>query len=153
MSEKSSDGVHFTTLTPIKANNKGSRYTVTDNQPFLEDVNYYRIKSIDLSGKTELTNIKAVKIDNKANQIAVFPTVLQKGDPLSIWNIPIPSGNGLNGRFEVYLFDNQGRNVGHQTLINRSNQWALPNLSNGVYFYSIRSSKNEVVKTGKLMVL
>ena len=144
--EKSTDGVVFTTFKTVKANNKASRYEVIDENPILNGVNYYRIKSLEVSGKTALTNVKSVKMEQKGDLIAVFPTVLQNGGPLSI--------NLQSGTPTFQLFDNQGRVVLTQRLTNLSNQLILPNLSSGIYFYSIRESVgNQLVKNGKLMVL
>jgi hypothetical protein len=143
--EKSSDAINFSTLTQVKSKNKAAVYKAIDTHPTLEGVNYYRIKSVDLSGKMELTDIKSVKIGIKSNQVSVYPTVLPNGTPLSI--------NVQEANFTFYLFDAQGRNVLSQKLNNQNNQLTLSNLGNGIYFYSIRETGNRVVRNGKLMVL
>jgi photosystem II stability/assembly factor-like uncharacterized protein len=143
--EKSTDGVNFATLAKEKAGNKANRYAVIDPHPSLEGVNYYRVKSVELSGKMEYTNIKSVSINQKSTIVQVFPTVLQSNGLINI------SSNEGNQQF--YILDNQGRVVMNQKLRNRQNQLNVPNLPSGVYFYAIQKSNNVVVKSGKLMVL
>ncbi|MBL7817054.1 MAG: T9SS type A sorting domain-containing protein [Saprospiraceae bacterium] len=143
--EKSTDGHHFTKLQTVKAFNKASIYSVIDERPVYDGINYYRVKSIDAAGKSELTTIKSVKIEQKGHFVSVYPTVLQNGTPLSIQLV--------NENQTFYLFDSQGRNLVVQKLNSLSNQVLLPNLSNGVYYFSIKDEKQRLIKNGKLMMM
>jgi hypothetical protein len=143
--EKSYDGQNFTTMTTVKANNKASQYTISDKLPLFGLPNYYRIKSVELSGKTEWTKIKSVVLSNQLHVVSVYPTLLTKGSLLTIQNEVIDR--------QFFLFDNQGRVVWQQKLGGQIEQLSLPTLPNGVYHFTIRERSQQVVKTGKLMVL
>jgi hypothetical protein len=143
--EKSYDGIHFSQFATVKANNKASRYAALDNQPVFGVPNYYRIKSVELDGKTALTTIKTVLLNSKLQVVNVYPTMLNNGGVLNVQN-------DVADR-QLYLFDHQGRIVFQQKLTNQNSQLTLPTLPNGVYHYAIRERNQSVVKSGKLMVL
>ncbi|MBL7817300.1 MAG: T9SS type A sorting domain-containing protein [Saprospiraceae bacterium] len=142
--ERSLDGVHFSTIQTVKANNKASRYQLIDKNP-QEGINYYRIKSNASTGKAEYTAIKSITIDSKGKSIAVYPTLLHRNDPLSI--------STPEGSYEVVVYDSKGQVLWQQKLTSTVQQVNIPMLSSGVYVYVIQESKGQKVKTGKLMVL
>ena len=71
--ERSADGKDFAPAGVVKANtNPSSVYNWVDEQP-LSGVNFYRIHTVDLNGKTTYTQIVKVEISNVAYSIGVFP--------------------------------------------------------------------------------
>jgi photosystem II stability/assembly factor-like uncharacterized protein len=142
--EKSTDGIQFSTLTQVKARNKGSNYAAWDN-PLLEGINYYRIKSVDKSGKTEQTSIKSVAMAHKSKLVVVFPTTILRGGLLNV--------NTDVEKAQFYLIDNQGKVLMTQTMTHPTNQLAMPTVPSGLYHYVIRTNNNQIIKNGKLLLL
>lgn len=62
--QRSSDGIHFTTIGKVKAAGTSSilrNYTFTDAKPVY--LNHYRLNQLDLDGRSSLSNILYVKCD------------------------------------------------------------------------------------------
>jgi hypothetical protein len=79
--EKSLDGTSFNKLatTPATANGGHSAsYQVTDSIP-ADSYNYYRVKSIDISGKTAYSDVVEVLITKANPQITVYPNHIIAG--------------------------------------------------------------------------
>ena len=73
--EKSIDGTHFTTMTiqAATANGGGSAvYVAADVKP-VEGYNYYRVKSVDINGKTEYTTVVKVLMGTIKQDITIYP--------------------------------------------------------------------------------
>ncbi len=72
--EHSPDGVHFTTLTTIKSKADSDtvrKYSIIDNSPF-NGANYYRLKQVDIDGKT--TTLPTIQVNFGSGQSpAVYP--------------------------------------------------------------------------------
>ena len=89
--------------------------------------------------------VTAVSTPQTASDIAVFPTILHIGTPLSI--------NGSNGTSTLQIFDLQGRTVLTEAITTANHHLQMPTLTSGIYVYAIREKNNQLVKQGKLMVL
>lgn len=89
--ERSGDGDRFTPLATITANS-GNEYTYNDNKP-LSGMNYYRIKTTDLSGKDAYSKV-------------VFTSV-KNSDLFTAEAYPNP----VRDKFTVKVFGNQGSNA------------------------------------------
>jgi hypothetical protein len=70
--ERSTDGVNFTALGTVAATNAGN-YAYTDNSVPPDDKIFYRVKAIDVSGKTTLTPIVVVTRAQSQDAINVTP--------------------------------------------------------------------------------
>jgi hypothetical protein len=70
--DRSIDGVHFTALATVAATNAGN-YAYTDNSAPLIDKIFYRVKAIDITGKTTLTPIVVVTRAQSQDAISVTP--------------------------------------------------------------------------------
>lgn len=104
--EKSTDGIHFTKMntTPVSGNNNGgsSTYNWLDVHP-VTGVNYYRVRSISLSGNKAYSNIVKVIIGKEASSIVVSPNPVKNGIiNLQLNNIPA-------GIYTARLFNNLGQ--------------------------------------------
>lgn len=78
--ERSNDTKEWKKLGFITANNSASNYEFWDNQP-LNGVNYYRLKSLDLDGTYEYSNIVIITLDRKENIIGdVSPNPISRGN-------------------------------------------------------------------------
>jgi len=60
--ERSTDGLHFSQLPPVKAlNQPANSYTITDNNP-VAGINYYRLQQYDLDGRVTFSKIVRVNV-------------------------------------------------------------------------------------------
>jgi subtilisin-like proprotein convertase family protein len=77
--EKSLDGNSFSKAATIAAsNNRAGIYNWLD-QKAVTGYNYYRIRSVDLDGKTMLTQIVKVLTGNAAMEISIYPNPITNG--------------------------------------------------------------------------
>lgn len=70
--ERSADGVNFTLLNTIPAQNRDHNYSYTDQQP-LSSGNYYRLSQTDVGGRTTYYSILLVKMNGNAKSISISP--------------------------------------------------------------------------------
>jgi photosystem II stability/assembly factor-like uncharacterized protein len=142
--EKSVDGIDFFTLRRTNANNKTSRYEVIDPNPKLNANNYYRIKSVEKSGKIEYTNIEVIRINRNINFVNVYPTALRNGKTLFV--------DTENDNQNITIFDTQGKIIFTQNINKGINQLTLPTTSMGFCFYSVSDENKKLVKSGKIFI-
>jgi len=107
--EKSTDGNQFTNLavTAAKANGGHSaNYLVTDTHP-VQGYNYYRIKSVDINGKTAYSNIVKVMIGagNDKQEISVYPNPVVNGI------IHLQLNNQPEGNYGIRLLNKSGQTI------------------------------------------
>ncbi len=75
----------FTTIATVNATNSSrNAYTYTDNESIAENVIYYRLKTVDVDGKTSISNVIAVKYNSTITGISIYPNPAQ--DMLTITN-------------------------------------------------------------------
>ena len=76
--QHSIDNMNFKSISSIKANGNSigiSSYKITDENPDLYSINYYRIKQVDLDGHFQYSITKEVSFNNiqSTNKLRVFP--------------------------------------------------------------------------------
>src|SRR5690606_16899267 len=77
--EKSVDGNTFSKAATVAASNiNGGKYQWLDQAP-ASGYNYYRIRSVDMDGKTSLTQIVKVNIETSIGNISVYPNPITNG--------------------------------------------------------------------------
>jgi hypothetical protein len=81
--DRSTDGVNFSAIGNVAATNAGN-YQYTDNTASGNDKLYYRVKSIDISGKIEYTPTVAVTLNQKQSIITATPNPFQDDLQLQI---------------------------------------------------------------------
>jgi len=105
--ERSADGIHFTSISNIKASNNGSQlnnYSVFDDKP-LTGNNFYRIKATDKNGKVNYTFIVSVNINGGKINITVQPNPVQN----RVLNVQL---NNLSaGSYTALLYNSAGQQV------------------------------------------
>ncbi len=131
--QRSVDGSHFTTIGNIKGNgtkNSESYYQYTDNLMSIEksttNILYYRLNQVDFDGKSSLSEIKIVKLEEVNNEINVYPN--PTNNVLNISFTPQSSSVVMN------LYDITGNIIKNVTTLNSNNQIDLSELNNGIYF-------------------
>jgi Secretion system C-terminal sorting domain len=149
--EKSGNGTQFTNLSATPATANGGRsasYQVTDAHP-AAGYNYYRIKSIDLNGRTEYTGVVKVFIGKGKQEIIIYP------NPVIDGAITIQLNNMPAGKYAVKLLNNLG-----QKLLDKIIQHAEgssselitvdKNMPHGIYQLEITEPNKEMI-TNKLL--
>ncbi len=137
--ERSENGSSFTTIgfLPSKSGNSGSTQTLSYN--FLDNtaspnVNFYRLKQVDIDNKVTYSNIIKIDLSNALNNISVYPNPAH--DKVTI--------AGLSGNITLQLYNSTGQLVKEQKNAVQQPALNISNLPNGVYQLIIIS-----VNTGK----
>jgi hypothetical protein len=105
--EKSADGNTFNTIGNVTAAANGSaetHYSKQDENPVTGN-NFYRIKSIDRSGKAQYSPTVKVFTGNKKAGISVYSSLLQNN------MINLQFTNQASGKYNVQLISNNGQVV------------------------------------------
>ncbi len=101
--EKSLDGRVFSKIATVLADNKnGGKYQWLDQTP-VSGLNYYRIRSVDLDGKTSLTQIVKVKTENSSGSISVYP------NPIAHGTLNVQLANQPEGIYHLRLLNPVGQ--------------------------------------------
>jgi hypothetical protein len=130
--EKSANGTTFTKAGRVQATGVTS-YNFNDANPF-DGSSYYRVKSVDKSGKTTYTKVMPVTIDNIAtSSLAVYP------NPLKGKTFQVQISNKAAGTYTLQLISNSGQQLYTQTIsynggIATYNVQLNNNLASGIYF-------------------
>src|SRR4029078_3413955 len=103
--EKSVNGTQFISLAVKEASANGSRsaiYVSTDFSP-VEGYNYYRVKSVDVNGKTEYTGVVKVLMGTIKQDIMIYP------NPITDGVIHLQLMNQPEGRYGIRLLNKLGQ--------------------------------------------
>lgn len=130
--EKSYDGINFRRIATIAAagTSYGSKhYSYADTEP-LSEINYYRIRSVDLDGTHAYTNIVTVKVPGAKQDLIVSGNPFRESVVVRLVK-PVQQGG------QVRLYDINGRNLLTMNLIKGQQQvhMVLPGIkpAAGVY--------------------
>jgi Secretion system C-terminal sorting domain len=144
--ERSYDGRTFATIGTIKPNNTltAQLYTFTDKGP-LSIIQYYRLKMVDLDGKTTYSKIVSVSnIDRGVNKLKIYPSVVS--DNLTVETT-------LNDAATLKIVDVLGKVVLSKTIV-ASNSISTDVLSIHVLpngFYTVVIENKEIRLTEKFI--
>ncbi len=133
--EKSFDGNDFKKIATIAAASNSTTlksYQYTDESLLLEN-NYYRLRSVDLDGKTSLSKTVLIKNNAPAQFIVI------NGNPFTT-NISLRLGQKTNSNGVLTLLDFNGRSIASKLLPKSSQSiiFELPaTLANGMYFLRV----------------
>ena len=75
--ERSTDGQTWSKLGFVGAKNLPSEYQYFDQNPKLNEVNYYRLCTVDIDGKKEFSKIVSVKMNEVRSPIKIYPSVTE----------------------------------------------------------------------------
>jgi len=132
--EKSINGTQFTTLAVKEATANGGRsasYSITDVNP-VEGYNYYRVKSVDVNGKAEFTNVVKVQMGSMKQDITIYP------NPITDGMIHLQLMNQPAGTYGVRLLNKLGQVILSRKISHAEGssteliQWDF-NLAHGMY--------------------
>jgi ELWxxDGT repeat protein len=141
--ERSVDAKNYTVVGSKRASNQlQNGYTATDELSAIQGkkIVYYRIKQVDKDGKSALSNIQTLKLDDKL--IQVYPTMV--GSTLSVVN-----EGASNASIQFYNAD--ARLVLQYALRKGANHLEVGNLASGMYFYKVITNGQLEIGAGKIV--
>jgi subtilisin-like proprotein convertase family protein len=101
--EKSLDGITFEKISILLiSNSHNGKYQWLDQNPS-DGYNYYRIKSVDLDGKTTMSAIAKVLVDKGIGTISVYP------NPITNGVVNLQMGNQPEGVYGIRLLNPVGQ--------------------------------------------
>ena len=116
---------------------------ISNIQPLTSNL-YYRLRQVDFDGKSTLSEIRVININQ----------------PTSNWNIyPNPTSNDLhietttNEKLNVQLFDVTGKQIMESILLTNTTNINTSSLNEGMYFVRITNVDGVDVKTQKVAVV
>ncbi|GGG29402.1 PKD-like domain-containing protein [Pontibacter amylolyticus] len=137
----SSDAKNFRVLgfveSKVNTTSLKQLYTFVDKENGKQGVRYYRLKQVDLDGKSEIFNIKAVHFDVvSANKVKAYPNPFHSEVELSI-------DAELDGELQITVTTATGQQLLQRTVqvakgTNIEKLTLDPNLPRGVYIISTR---------------
>ncbi len=142
--ERKTDKGFEAVATVAAANHEsGSAYSYTDKNTF-KGISQYRLKMIDIDGKSAYSIIKSVKAASAVSDFTVFPNPSFGNTKISVTDV--------NENNDVQLIDNAGRIVKTVSMSNKSSIELL-NLQKGIYLVRIINKSNGDFVTKKLTVV
>ena len=143
--QRSANGTSFTTISEVtaKGSNSSQVYQVMDAAP-VSGNNYYRIRSVPVSGSHILSNVAMVNMGDMESSISIFP------NPIENNQINIRFKTIEEGRYTFVVFDLQGRplerqTIEHKTGMNYHNAVLKNKLPIGMYYLRVENSKTNYV--------
>lgn len=144
--QRGTDIYNFETIGEVEAKGSNSAYTFTDPSPQLGNI-FYRLKLRNAEGAFVYSNLATVTFP-KPLDLSIQPTLARHFFDLKVKKVQ-------GEKVSMVLFDSAGRKV-------LQSEWAADNqapfekrlytnsLSNGVYFFQVRSGEQEA--SGKIVV-
>ncbi len=104
--ERSNDGINFSKVGVVSATNAGgsASYIYADNAP-VAGANYYRIRSVGISGDSRYTSIVKVDIGSMKAGIAIYP------NPVTNGRLGLQLQNLGAGKYGLRVFTGAGQEV------------------------------------------
>ncbi len=145
--ERSTDGNNWKEILFIQSkvvnSTSTNNYTATDALP-LQGKNYYRIKQVDLDGKSTITKVESVNFDKVASIFSVYPNPVK-----NIINIKL--GQIQNNAASYYLLSSDGKVVlrgSFDKILSLTNQTLnVSNLAHGSYIMTIADGSQKQTMT------
>lgn len=137
----STDGIHFKTLSFVKANNS-TRYSGEHKNP-VNGSNYYRLKMSDLDGKTSYTTISKVNVTLN-DGTTLYPNPARDGFVYLSLKDDMVSRNG-----SLVILTLTGRTVHQQHFrsLNETEKIDIRQLAQGMYILRLTTENGAVNKT------
>jgi hypothetical protein len=104
--ERSADGKNFSMIGTVDALNQANdiNYGYFDANP-LPGVNFYRIRNIDLDGKSGFSNIVRISLDKSVKDITMYPNPVRNGA------ISLQSSDLARGKYSVSVYNAGGQHI------------------------------------------
>jgi hypothetical protein len=131
--EQSENGIDFSTIGKVEAN-LFSKYQFIDASKSNSSLAYYRIKAIDMDGKFILSKIIKFEKESKSTPIKIYPTIVSENTMIQIQH--------NESQAELMIYNMNGQLVKTQQVTSSTSNFALNEISNGVYFVFIKTNNN-----------
>jgi len=149
--ERSADGIQFVPVGAVAAQNgvNETAYGFFDANP-LPGAGFYRVRNIDLDGKTGLSNIVKVSLDKSVKDITLYPNPVRNG------YLAIQSAELAKGNYAMKIFNAAGQQVYMKTFshsggaVNQSVQLPVAGQSG---MYNLLLEMNGVKVTTKTFIV
>lgn len=143
--EHSKNALNFLELGMQNASGNSSSaksYSFTNKKPIVGN-NYYRLKMVDIDGKSKYSNIILLKLLKDNSSIVLYPN-----PSANSINIDIISGNNT-GNVSYQLLDVSGKILIQQNLENNTQSFKvdISSFANGLYFIKVnKNNGSEIIK-------
>ena len=146
--DKSSNGIGWQSIGSVAAAGSVSvpkNYQFTDTKG--ADINYYRLKIIDINGSASYSSVLAVKLNDVATNVSVFPNPAVNSVNIGVGRIPASHG------FTLSIFNPGGQRVTTQQVAAGTNVLSLDisHYAAGNYTIDIKFADG-TSETRKLMI-
>ena len=140
--ERSVDGKNFKEITQIQG--KGNSFTRLDYNYIddfpLEGISYYRLKSIDFDGYTEVFDNAMVMISGYTNDFCVFP------NPIIDKTFTLQTNFVSEGLIEFVIYNNLGRIEKKLAITEWRSDFTFDDLEDGIYFFKLIYAEGIIIK-------
>jgi hypothetical protein len=142
--ERSLDGRVFSKIGTVQSQGNSAEqqaYSFVDEHP-LQGLNHYRVRQIDIDGKSNTTEVRSQSFDCQSNQIKVYPTITE-----GTVYVELPAGYE---QAKVKVFDINGRQVNVNIPKDGSVRIVqFPSMAAGAYLLKIEN--NSTTETFKIL--
>jgi Secretion system C-terminal sorting domain len=145
----SHDGRTFVTIGTVAAAGNSTitrSYNYTDNSPY-NGYNYYRLKIVELDGKTSYSSVVTVKAKCDGKNIRLFPNPVMEKNNLTV--IITGHSNNLKGE----LIDISGKVLRTFNMKNGSNTVLIEAMAQGNYVLRVTDASTRVSESFKVVVI
>jgi hypothetical protein len=143
--ERSTDGHSYEKIASIEPSVLSNEYTYTDAFP--NNINYYRLKMVDMDDTYEYSPVVSARVNNIADKIRVNPNAVKDHSTLYF--------RSCNpGRYRIEIVAGPGQIIySRQVMVNNdlSIPLSLVQYSRGVYLINVYSKKEGFVQSVKLL--
>jgi len=140
--ERSADGIEFFEIGIVNGmgnTSKRTDYRFTDAFP-LAGQSYYRLKSIDFDGYTDIFDYVLVDTGEDAVDFNIYP------NPVENQNFSFQTNNVPDKESRLVIFNSQGKSEAVLEVSSWIGEFDLPNLQPGPYVFQYLSSRGNAVK-------
>jgi hypothetical protein len=143
--ERSSDGIHFTSIAKVFAIQKGSSIATYSEYDYssLEATSYYRLKQTNFNGSYSYSNIVAVNTQNNQTDWMLYPNPSKDG------NFTIKSNMNATDIISITITDVTGNVVRRFDISDYASEIQVSNLSSGLYI--VRFQKINTIESKKII--
>ncbi|MEP7237090.1 MAG: T9SS type A sorting domain-containing protein, partial [Ferruginibacter sp.] len=104
--ERSADGISFSKAGEVAArgNNTSESYNWLDVHPMAGN-NFYRVRSIDIDGKSLLSKIVVIKTGTANSEFKIFP------NPVTNYQVNVHADEMAKGKYDLVIYNQQGQQI------------------------------------------
>lgn len=143
--ERSTDGVSFSNVVTVKSKGNSAstlEYDAVDNTPET-GISYYRLKQVDIIGKSTYSKSIAVSITPTEKELKVYPN-----PTTTILNLQISDATSRSLTYTLYTIN--GKLIEQQQINSNTTTITTSGLANGTYLLQVKD-KSTLIKSFKII--